>query len=159
MTRLLPTSRRPDFSALLPADPARFAGPSFTWWFAAVCLTMIAVRSLIHLLSADDGAHSIATIDTAIAGGANIIALLGQWRAIQLLLAVLLWVLLIRYRGFVPLVLLVFLVEPVLRAVSGQLKPLATVGIAPGAAMNWVVVPVIAVTLWMALGPTEGDPS
>jgi hypothetical protein len=40
------------------------------------------------VFSADDGAHSIATIDTSVAGGASIIAPFGQWGAIQLVLAV-----------------------------------------------------------------------
>jgi hypothetical protein len=56
-------------------------------------------RSLIHVFSIDGGAHSIATIDTTVAGGANVIAIFGQWGAIQLLLALLLWTLLLRYRG------------------------------------------------------------
>jgi hypothetical protein len=158
MSRLLPTSWRPDLSALVPGDPARLRGPLLTWWFAVAYLALITVRSLIHLLAADGGAHSIATIDTSVAGGANIIALFGQWGAIQLLLALLLWLLLVRYRGFVPLVLLVFLIEPILRAVSGHLKPLETVGTAPGAAFNWVVLPVIAVMLWLALCPAEEAP-
>ena len=54
-------------------------------------LVVITVRSCIHLLSADGGAQSIATIDTNVAGGDNIIAVFGQWGATQLLLAVLLY--------------------------------------------------------------------
>jgi len=79
--------------------------------------------------------------------------MLGQWGAVQLLLAALLWVLLLRYRGFVPLVLLAFLVEPALRELAGVLKPLETIGTAPGAALNWMVVPVLAVAWWRSLCP------
>ncbi len=71
-------------------------------WIIGVYLVLITVRSLIHLLSPDGGAESIATIDTSVEGGANIIAIFGQWGAIQLLLAALLWVLLLRYRGRLP---------------------------------------------------------
>ncbi len=146
---------RPRWSALLPSAPTRFAGPAFAWWFAVVYLTLVTVRSLIHLVAPDGGAGSIATVDVAVAGGANIVAMFGQWGAIQLLLAALLWVLLLRYRGFVPLVLLVFLVEPALRELSGALKPLETIGTAPGAIGNWLVVPVLAVAWWLSLCPVR----
>ena len=125
------------------------------WWGAVFCLVVITGRSLVHLLSQDGGATSIATVATDVAGGGNIIAIFGQWGASQLLLAALLWVLLLRYRGLTPLVLLVFLVEPVLRSLSGHLKPLETVGTAPGAALNWLIVPVMGVLLWLSLCPAR----
>ena len=138
-------------AALLPATPTHFDGPAYAWWFAAAYLAALTIRSLIHVLAPDGGAGSIATIDVAVEGGANIVAMFGQWGAIQLLLAALLWVLLLRYRGFVPLVLLVFLVEPLLREISGRLKPVETLGTAPGAALNWAVVPVLAIVFWRSL--------
>ncbi len=138
---------------LLPAVPDRFDGPPWTRWFAVAYLVIVTARSLVHLVAPDGGAQSIATVDVSVTGGANIVAMFGQWGAIQLLLALLLWTLLLRYRGFVPLVLLVFLVEPVVRDVAARLKPLETVGTAPGAALNWLVVPVLAVVLWLSFGP------
>ena len=116
---------------------------------------MITVRSLIHLLWPDGGAQSIATIDIAVAGGSNIVALFGQWGAIQLLLAGLLWVLVLRWRGLVPLVLLVFVSEPCLRGLAGRLKPVTTMGTALGEALNWVVLPVLALLLWLSLCPAD----
>jgi hypothetical protein len=71
------------------------------------------------------------------------VGLFGQWGAIQLLLAGLLWALVLRYRGLLPLVLLVLLLEPVLRALAGRLKPITTTRTAPGAKLNWRVVPVL----------------
>jgi hypothetical protein len=50
-------------------------------------LVFITMRSLIHLLLPDGGAQSIATIDVHVAGGSDIVAMFGQWGAIQLLLA------------------------------------------------------------------------
>ena len=157
MTRLLPVSWKPSMRRFLPGRPAEVDVPSLPRWFAAACLVVIVVRSLIHMFAADGGAHSIATIDTSVAGGSNIIAIFGQWGAIQLLLALLLWTLLIRYRGLTALVLLTLLLEPFLRALAGHLKPIDTVGTAPGAALNWVVVPVLAVLLWMALCPATAS--
>jgi hypothetical protein len=159
VNNLIPVSWRPRRSALLPTDPNYFAGPRMTWWFTAAYLMPITARSLIHLLSTDGGAHSIATIDISVEGGGNIVALFGQWGAIQLLLALLLWVLLIRYRGFVPLILLILLTEPVLRDLSGTLKPVQTVGTAPGSILNWAVAPILALMLWISLCPARHDAS
>lgn len=153
---LLPDSWRPRIAALLPTAPTRYDGPALAWWFAAAYLAVVTVRSVIHLLAPDGGAGSIATIDLSQAGSANVVAMFGQWGAVQLLLALLLWVLLLRYRGLVPLVLLVFLVEPGLRELAGRLKPLETLGTAPGAALNWAVVPVVGAMLWLSLCPA-GD--
>jgi len=153
MNDLMPRSWRLMPSALLPADPTAFHGPRIAWWVAVGYLSMITIRSLIHLFWPDGGAHSIATIDIAVPGGRNIIAMFGQWGAIQLLLAGLLWVLLYRYRGLVPLILCVFLAEPFLRGLAGHLKPIATVGTAPGAALNWFVPPLMAIALYAALCP------
>lgn len=79
----------------------------------------------------------------------------GQWGAIQLLLAALLWVLILRYRGFIPLALLVFALEPFGRGLAGHLKPVVTVATAPGAALNWVVAPVLLMLLWLSLCPAS----
>jgi len=136
---------------LLPADARDYRGPRFVRWIAMAYLGLLTIRSLIHFVAPDGGAETIATIDTSGEGGSNIIAIFGQWGAIQLLLAALLWVLLLRYRGLTPLVVLVFLIEPVLRAVAGHLKPVEAVGTPPGAALNWVVVPVMAVLLIVSL--------
>ena len=135
----------------------RFAGPTLARGMTVLYLTIITVRSLLHVFLPDGGAQSIATIDTSGASGANIVAIFGQWGAIQLLLAALLWVLIVRYPGFIPLALLVLAVEPFLRGLSGYLKPITTVGTAPGAALNWVVAPVLVLTLWLSLCPADPD--
>jgi len=155
VNRLLPTSWAPNFSRLLPPDPTTYRGAMIAFWLTALYLVVITVRSAIHLFAADGGAQSIATIDTDVAGGNNIIAVFGQWGATQLLLALLLWVLLLRYRGLLPLTILVLLVEPFLRALSGHLKPIETIGTAPGSALNWYAVPVLAVLLYLALCPAQ----
>ncbi len=155
MNALLPKTWAPNVSRLLPRDPASYFGAMIAFWVTALYLVVITVRSCIHLFSADGGAQSIATIDTDVAGGDNIIAVFGQWGATQVLLALLLWVLLLRYRGLLPLVILILLIEPLLRALSGHLKPIETIGTAPGAALNWYAVPILAVLLYLALCPAH----
>ncbi len=150
---LMPTAWRPAPACLLPACPNSFSGPGLPRLLAIAYLLLITARSFIHLLLPDGGAHAIATIDIAVPGGQDIVALFGQWGAIQLLLAGLLWVLLLRYPGLVPLILCVFLIEPFLRALAGHLKPIETAGTAPGAALNWYVVPLMAAGLYLSLCP------
>ena len=152
---MLPSSWRPDLGRLLPDEPSTYRGPALALWFTAVYLTVVAIRSLIHLFAADGGAGSIATMDIDVEGGDNLVALFGQWGAIQLLLAAVLVVLVVRYRGLLPFVLLTLFVEPLLRALSGALKPIETTGPAPGAALNDLVIPVIAVVLWASLCPAD----
>jgi len=152
---LFPTSWTPRPAGLLPSDPTRYSGPAIARWITTALLVVITIRSLVHLFSPDGGARSIATIDTSVAGGNNIIAIFGQWGASQLLLVGALWVLLLRYRGLIPFILSVLLIEPFLRGLSGHLKPIATMATAPGAALNWYAVPVVAVTLYLALCPAE----
>jgi hypothetical protein len=159
MKNLLPAVWRPDLAALFPANPSTAGGPALAWWIALLYLCVITVRSLIHMLAVDGGAHNIATIDVSVAGGANIIAIFGQWGASQLLLALLLWVLLLRYPGLVPLVLLIFILEPALRAFVGHLKPVITEGVAPGMALNWVVEPILVVAFFLSLCPSRRAPT
>jgi hypothetical protein len=156
---LLPVSWRPSTAQLLPRDPRVYVGPALPYAVAILVLLGVTARSLVHVFLPDGGAHVIATIDTSVAGGANIIGLFGQWGAIQLLLAGLLWVLLIRYPGTLPLVLCVFVVEPLLRSLAGYLKPIETVGTAPGSAFNFALLPLLLPALYLALCPGRGRAS
>ena len=61
----------------------------------------------------------------------------------------------LRYAGLTSLVVVIFLIEPVLRSLSGHLKPLTTLGTAPGAALNWAVLPVLMAMLYVSLLPAE----
>jgi hypothetical protein len=111
-------------------------------------------RSLIHIVKPDSGAESIASMDTHVQGGKNIIALLGQWGGAQLLEAGLIWVVLSRYRGLVPLMLGVVTAEQALRVGIGRLKPLETAHTPPGA-LSRVLLPASAIALAMSLNQAE----
>jgi hypothetical protein len=70
-------------------------------------------------------------------------------------MALMICVVLGRYRGFVPLMLLGSLLDNVLRVVIGLSKPLVTAHTPPGA-LSWVLVPVLAVVLVVSLVPDPG---
>ena len=125
-----------DIKKLLPNNPTKFEGFRAIRIVTAIYLLVMVVRSCIHLFAADGGAQSIAGIDTSVEGGNNIIAIFHQWGAIQLILAVLLFVLFFRYPGFTPLILLTLALDPVMRFTAGQMMSLTTTGTPPGEALN-----------------------
>jgi predicted signal transduction protein with EAL and GGDEF domain len=132
-----------DFEKVFPEDLSRFDGPQFVRIATAVILCVMVVRSCIHLFTADGGAQRIATIDTTVEGGNNIIAIFHQWGATQLVSAVLLVVLFSRYPGFTPLILLTMALEPLMRFVASRVKAVTTIGTAPGAAFNGIAFVVV----------------
>ena len=125
-----------DIKELLPNNPTKFEGFRAVRIVTAIYLLVMVVRSCIHLFAADGGAQSIAGIDTSVEGGNNIIAIFHQWGAIQLILAVLLFVLFFRYPGFTPLILLTLALDPVMRFIAGQMMSLTSTGTPPGEALN-----------------------
>ena len=125
-----------DIKKLLPNNPTKFEGFRVVRIVTAIYLLVMVVRSCIHLFAADGGAQSIAGIDTSVEGGNNIIAIFHQWGAIQLILAVLLFVLFFRYPGFTPLILLTLALDPVMRFIAGQMMSLTSTGTPPGEALN-----------------------
>lgn len=127
---------RLEFKKVLPSNLSNFEGFRFIRPITALFLLVMVVRSCIHLFAEDGGAESIAGVDTSVTGGDNIIAMFHQWGAIQLILAVLLFILFFRYPGLTPLILLTLVFDPVLRFISGQMMPITTTGTPPGEALN-----------------------
>ena len=125
-----------DIKKLLPNNPTKFEGFRAIRIVTAIYLLVMVVRSCIHLFAADGGAQSIAGIDTSVEGGDNIIAIFHQWGAIQLILAMLLFVLFFRYPGFTPLILLTLALDPVMRFIAGQMMSVTSTGTPPGEALN-----------------------
>jgi hypothetical protein len=145
---------RPRLSGLVPEDVTTFRGP---WWTAGALAAVNAVgtlRSLVHILAPDSGAQSIASMDTRVKGGGNIVALLAQWGGAQLLESGVIWVALWRYRGLVPLMLGVVTAEQFLRVAIGMYKPLTTAHKPPGA-LSRLLLPATAAALAISL--TERD--
>ena len=138
-----------DLEKVIPDVPSVFEGSQFVRIATALILCVMVVRSCIHLFTADGGAQRIATIDTSVEGGDNIIAVFHQWGASQLILAVLLVVLFFAYPGFTPLILLTMALDPVMRFVAGRVKAVTSTKTPPGAALNGVAF-VIVMLLFVA---------
>ena len=125
-----------DINKVFPIDPSMYEGLLFVRIVTALLLFVVVVRSCIHLFAPDGGAQRIAGIDTSVEGGKNIIAMFHQWGAIQLILAVLLYVLFFRYPGFTPLIVLTLALDPVMRFVASRVLSVTSTRKPPGAALN-----------------------
>lgn len=145
-----------DLRALLPAPDEGYRGSRGSLWFLVAMTVLSTARSLVHILAPDGGANSIAGIAVEGTAGQNLVHLFAQWGLEQLLLAVVAWVAILRYRFLVPFVLLLSLSDWLLRGVVGELKPLVVDSMPPGGIGNIVFVPLCAVALWFSL-PRRGS--
>jgi hypothetical protein len=144
-----------DFKKVLPKNPSIFVGFRAVRIVTGLFLLIALVRSCIHLFASDGGAGRIAGVDTTVSGGDNIIAIFHQWGAIQLILALLLSLLFLRYPGFTPLILLTLALDPILRWIAGQMLPLTTVGTPPGESLNWVAFFLLGILFLFSLTGTN----
>ena len=126
-----------DIKKVLPGDPFVYNGHRSIRIITALYLLIVVIRSCVHLFAADGGANSIAGIDVSVEGGDNIIAIFHQWGAIQLILAGLLVLLFFRYPGLTPLVVLTLAIDPIMRAIAGQMMSVNSQSTPPGEALNW----------------------
>lgn len=137
-----------NWSRLFPAGQD-YAGPKPPFYFLIMIAIASTVRSLIHIFYADGGAGVIAGIDINVNGGTNIVAVFSQWGASQLILALIYWLVILRYRSLTPLMLAVIVLEQLLRLGVGQIKPLEIAAPPPGAIGSELLLPVaIIVLIW-----------
>jgi hypothetical protein len=139
-------------SNLFPETDRDYIGPRSAFILFVVISIVSTIRSLIHIFFADGGASSIAGISIDVQGGKNIVAIFGQWGASQLILALMYWLVIIRYRFLVPAMLGLTFVEQLLRLGVGRIKPLVEVtGTPPGAIGSLILLPLTAIALWISL--------
>ena len=134
-------------NVLLPAEPHIRRGLNWRDWLLLAVAIMNTVRSLIHMFASDGGAMSIAGMNVNVPGGDNIVAIFSQWGASQLVLVVVYFVVLLRYRGLVPLAWLIILIEQLLRYLAGQLKPVMTETPPPGAYWTYILLAISVAAL------------
>ena len=142
-----------DLSAILPDDTKTYRGETWVTRFYLFLTLVVTFRSCVHVFRKDGGAASIAGIDLDVEGGQNIVAIFAQWGLEQLLLAGLAWLALFRYRGLIPLILLINLLDNIGRILVGRSKPLRVDKPPPGAYGQVVILPFLALSLWQSLPP------
>jgi hypothetical protein len=93
-------------------------------------------------------------MDLSVAGANAIVFAFALWGSSQLLLAGIQMLVAVRYRSLVPLMYLLLILESLLRALVGYLKPVTFAHTPPGAVGNQVVlvlaVSMLALSLWSA---------
>ncbi|MGC9523485.1 MAG: hypothetical protein ACP5HG_16620 [Anaerolineae bacterium] len=143
-----------NLSGLLPPVSARYRGSPLALCFLVLFAVTGTVRSLIHILAPDGGAGTIAGLTIQVDGGGNLVAIFAQWGASQLILALLTWLVVLRYRFLVPAMLAVVTLEQALRIGVGLLKPLDAAAAPPGAIGSTIVLPLALIALALSLRRT-----
>lgn len=121
-----------------------------TYIFALIAITST-VRSLIHLLSPDGGAASVAGMDLSVAGANEIIFAFALWGSSQLIFALIQLLVAFRYRSLVPLMYVLLIVEVLLRILVGHIKPVTFSHTPPGAIGDYVILPLAVLMLVLSL--------
>ncbi len=141
----------PDFSYLLPEPEAGYRGSKYSLWFLIALTVLTTGRSLVHIFAPDGGANSIAGIALEGEAGDNLVHIFSQWGLEQLLLAVVSWVIIARYRFLVPFALALQLADWSGRFAIGFMKPLIVDDPPPGAIANYILIPTVAIAFWFSL--------
>jgi hypothetical protein len=133
--------------------------PIAKWVFVLLTIVTIA-RSLVHMFSSDGGAQSIATIplDSFTANGADaIILIFALWGLSQLLIGIVYGFVLWRYQALIPLMYLLMIFEYGMRIVLGAIKPIETIGTAPGAIGNYIIIPLALTMLVLSIRNSDQE--
>jgi len=147
-----------EWARLFPVVDKGYTGSKVPYYFLIFVTIVSTVRSLIHIFAPDGGANSIAGIAVNGQGGANIIAIFAQWGVMQLLLALLCWLVILRYRFLVPTMLAVIVLEQLFRMGAGQLKPLVVATPPPGAIGSRILLPLAVIALLWSLRRRKVNP-
>ncbi|MBN1605283.1 MAG: hypothetical protein JW940_01545 [Polyangiaceae bacterium] len=108
-------------SHLLPPARNDYAGPRIALWFLALANLLGTARGFVHVLMPSQGIRS-AEFGLPLLGRKRILELVEgvrhsmvvltmQWGAAELLLALVIWIVLWRYRSLAPLMILVVIAE------------------------------------------------
>ncbi len=125
------------------------------WAITAATIT----RSLVHIIAADGGAQTIATIPLEAyteAGARTVVLIFAYWGISQLLMGLVYLVVLLRYQSLIPLMYVLICAEYALRLVLGWLKPIETAQTAPGAVGNLILIPLSIFLFWKSV-PSQNN--
>jgi hypothetical protein len=142
-----------NFRFLLPDQADGYQGSRLSRWFLVGLTVLTTVRSLFHMFAEDGGANSIAGMpkgDGAI--WENLVAVFGLWGFAQLVIALIGWVIILRYPFLIPFGLSIQLVDWLGRGFYEQYKEIITeADAAPGEVGNLIFPPLVAIALWFSL--------
>ncbi len=149
---------------LLPSPISNhYAGPPLAKWAFAI-LTIITIgRSLVHMLAADGGTQSIASIPIntySSAAADTLVTMFALWGLSQLIIGVIYALVLWRYQSLIPLMYAFFTFEYFMRLIIPSFKPgIETISRAPGEVGTIIFVPLGLLLLFLSLRSRRGQPS
>lgn len=129
-------------------------------WIKSVFLVIsiiTIIRSLIHIISPDGGAGSIAGIPLSqysMEASQTIIFMFALWGISQLIIGLFYIYVLIIKPNLIPIMLLSLTLEYSLRLIIGQLKPIFTTHTAPGAYGNYIMIPLSIILFLLSIKKT-----
>ncbi len=148
---------------LLPTQAGnRLRGSQAPFYLLILAAAVGTVRSLIHIFAPDGGAGSIAGMNLTVSGADEVIFAFALWGSEQLIVALLQWVVIFRYRSLIPLMWVFVLLEILGRMLVGRLKPVSFAHTPPGAIGNYAFLVLsllmLAVSLWTGIRGSPREP-
>tara|TARA_B100001250_G_C19771164_1_gene777230 strand:- start:687 stop:1142 length:456 start_codon:yes stop_codon:yes gene_type:complete len=137
----------------------KYTGSKIAYYGLFPIFTILIFRSLVHFLSESSGLVSIATIKPlpAIEGldPNHLVYLFSSlWGATQVSLTLILLILFIKYKNFIPLIYLICLLDQCFRLISGSLHPLSAdyyINTPPGVISNIPVLIYLTIMFYLSL--------
>jgi len=109
----------------------------------------------IHMFASDGGAQTIASVtldEFTQAGADSVITFLGLFGMEQLIIGIIGLIILWRYKSLIPMMCGIYFLEYTLRGLAHLYTPgLTTAHTPPGATMDYVLIPLAAVMLFLSL--------
>ena len=149
---------------LLPSNiNDKYTGTKIAYYGLFPIFAVLIFRSLVHFLSESSGLVGIATMkQIPLIDGLNpnnlIYLFASLWGATQVSLTIILLVLFIKYKSFIPLIYLICLLDQCFRIVSGMLHPLSEeyyINTPPGVILNIPVLIYLITMFYLSL--IKGD--
>lgn len=129
----------------------RYEGSAIARWTFSLFAVVSVARSCIHLAAPDGGAGTIAGLDLALGGAANIVFAFGLWGLSQLIYGLIQLLVALRYRTLIPLMYVFLIFETLGRMAVGWTKPPVVLHTPPGGTANWILLPLAIVLLVLSL--------
>jgi hypothetical protein len=142
-----------NWSSFLPEVKNNYTGSKIPLSFLIGWATIGIVRGSIHVFAPDGGAGSIAGFDLTNSEGAELIFTFAALGTSQLVFTLFQWMVIFRFRAFIPLTLGLILFSSTLGLYGHFFKPVPNTP--PGQIGNYIMVPLVLVMLILSLQKME----
>ncbi len=138
---------------LLPEKQNNYSGSKISLYFLILWASIGIVRGAIHVFAPDGGAGIIAGFDLTNDGADALLFLFAALGTSQLVFTLFQWIVILRYRTFIPLTLGLILFSSTLGLYGYFFKPIPNTPL--GQIGNYIMVPVSFVMLMLSLLKTK----